>query len=423
MNIQELKTKIQEYQYLEDTNIVDVAIASIIANRLRLGNPIWMLIIGASSGGKSQILRPLSLTDETFMFRVDDLTENTLLSGAKLKDGESASLLDKMGAHAMMVISDLTVIMSKSGESRATILSQFRMLYDGEMTKFSGNSSKAQNWEGYMGVLAASTPSVYSHFEEVADMGERFIYYRMKEFDQRKATELALSRSLYGKKLDKALSSHYGEYIESVSKNITAEDLVLPPEMKQRIIEVSMFAERVRTVAHKDWSGKVIDRIPTPAMPMRVALQLTSIAMGLGAMRIHDCGELKFTDDDYSIIDWLGYSLANEENRAVLKVLASVDFENTLTSSTLADKIGLDTSVVGNIAQNLSAVGILKRDGGENYLMWKFSDKSYYDIVRRIEHMTTIEKIENRKASVEDGEEYSRQQEHEMNNFDWDSVQ
>ena len=60
MKLADLKKEIQQYQYMEDTSIVDVSIASIIANRLKFGDPVWLMIIGASSGGKSQILRPLS---------------------------------------------------------------------------------------------------------------------------------------------------------------------------------------------------------------------------------------------------------------------------------------------------------------------------------------------------------------------------
>ena len=90
--LQEIKTEIQQYQYLEDTGVIDVTLASIIANRLKLSDPVWLIIIGASSGGKSQILRPVSLTDSGFIHRVDDLTENTFLSGAKSKDGEISLL-------------------------------------------------------------------------------------------------------------------------------------------------------------------------------------------------------------------------------------------------------------------------------------------------------------------------------------------
>ncbi len=206
MKLAELKKEIEQYQYFEDTDIIDVSLASIIATRLKLGDPIWLIIIGPSSGGKSQILRPLALTDPKFLHRLDDLTENTFLSGANIGGGGNASLLDRIGSKGMLVMSDLTVLFSKNKESRSAILSQFRMLYDGEMVKYSGNKDKPIMWKGYLGVIAGSTPSIYSHFEEVSDMGERFIYYRMKDYDPENATRLSMKRTLYGKELDEKLS-------------------------------------------------------------------------------------------------------------------------------------------------------------------------------------------------------------------------
>ncbi|GAF89504.1 unnamed protein product, partial [marine sediment metagenome] len=124
MQLKELKKNIAEYVYMEDTGIIDISIASIIANRMKIGDPIWMMIIGESSGGKSQILRPLALTDEKFIHKVDDITENTFLTGSKGND----SFLNKIGSNGIISISDMTVLFSKNSESRGAVLSQLRMI-------------------------------------------------------------------------------------------------------------------------------------------------------------------------------------------------------------------------------------------------------------------------------------------------------
>lgn len=411
MNLSDLKKEIQKYQYFEDTQIIDVALASIIANRLRFGRPIWLIVIGASSGGKSQILRPLSITDSKFLHRVDDVTENTFLSGIRAKEDEPISLLLRIGHHGMIVISDFTVIMSKPSESRSTILSQFRMIYDGEMTKHSGTSKNAITWpghghkKGHLGVLAGSTPSIYSHMEQVSDMGERFIYYRMKDYNPEKATHLAMSRKVDENNLDDILATLYGDYIKDVVLSYNAEDsLELDEKTKERIIEISAFAERVRTTAEFDRYEKIITKIPVPAFPMRVALQLSAIAKGLLVIRKHETGEYKLTEDDLSSLDWVAYSLANEEKRACLKVLASVAFESPMTTSTISDQIGLDTKIVRIVLQNLASVGVLKRDGSSDStaLKWSFKNRNDYEIVRRIEHIKNTSIIENRDVSDEE---------------------
>lgn len=401
MKLEELKAEVQKYQYIEDTNILDVSLASIIATRLSVGDPIWLVIIGPSSGGKSQILRPLSLTDTNFLHRVDDLTENTFLSGMKSSGGEM-SLLSRIGPKGIIVISDLTVLFSKSSETRSTILSQFRMIYDGEMIKYSGNSSKPVKWNGSLGVIAGSTPNLYSQFEEVADMGERFVYYRMKEYDEKKASKIALGRNLYGKKLDEVLSELYANYIKEVVSNYSeSKDVDIPESFKEKILDIAILAEKIRTTSHTDFRTREMDRIPVRAMPMRVALQLISIAKGLRLMRMYEGGDL--TDNDYNIVQWCGYSLGNEEKRACLRILASIDRADSLTTQQIADQVGLNTHVIGAILQNLAAVGVLKRSGLSGHHTWLIKSLEDYAIIRMIEKIDTIAQYESRELNMDDG--------------------
>lgn len=374
MTLDEIKQQVREYYYMEDDSIVDISLACIIANRLQLGEPVWLIIIGESSGGKSQILRPLAMTDDKYIHKLDDITENTFLSGANLGKDEAGekidvSLLTRIGKTGMLSISDLTVLFSRNQESRNAILSQFRMIYDGEMTKRSGNNPNPLNWKGYIGVIAGSTPSIYSHFEEVADMGERFMYYRLKPYDQRKATQLALSRDLKGKELDEHLSDLYAGYIKDVvTSNKDTKTITLLPEQLERIIDIAMIAERMRTVTKVNRYTGDIERIPTTAMPMRTAIQFLNIAKALKLMRGRD-----LNDTDMDIIQWMGISLANEEKRAVLYVMANDDVE--LTTKDIGDNIGLSTQVAGTILQNLASTKIITRISTQNEKYWRLDDE------------------------------------------------
>lgn len=417
--LKKLKEEVQKYQYFENTDIIDISIASVVATRLKLGDPIWLIIIGPSSGGKSQLVRPISLTDPLFIHRVDDITENTFLSAAA---GGDKSLLNRIGEHGMIVISDLTVIFSKSSESRATILSQFRMIYDGEMIKHSGNKDEPTAWKGYMGILAASTPSIYAGFEEAADMGERFIFYRMKPFNADKATKVSMNRGVYGRQLDQELSELYKQYIyEAVTfyLSIGRPPIELSEECNNRILVLANFAERIRTVQHTDWRGTA-NRIPVPAMPMRVALQLTTMAKALAVITIYENqgGNGGLSDEQITMIEWCGYSLANEEKRACLKVLAKNNFEYTLNTSTIADHVGLSTEIIRTSLQNLAAVGVLERTGIGDALHWKFKNESEWALVRRLEGIEGDgNQVEVRDSSNEEEGEKDEEAEQAFTNF------
>ena len=406
MTFLELQQAVSQYVYTEDEGLLRVSLASIIATRLNLGDPIWMIIIGPSSSGKSQILRPLALTDPKFIHRVDDLTENTLLSGIQTGKGkDDISLLKRIGEKGIIVVSDFTVIFSKSSETKNAILGQLRMVYDGEMTKYSGNKSEPITWRGSLGVVAGSTPSVYSHFEEVADMGERFIYYRMKDYDIEKATRTSLSRTLFGRELDQKLSDLYAEYIKSAVKNLTQKLPEVAPEVYDRIVNISMFAAKLRTPTHYDKYQKAIDRIPVPEMPMRVSLQLMNLVKGLMAMKYYDTGHFELEETDIKYVEWCAYSLANEERRACLKIFAQNEFDNPLETQTIADIIGLSTEITRMNLQHLSAIGIVTRAGLGTNLAWKLKDKTIWKTVRNLEDIKAKIKVKNRDLSFEEQDE------------------
>lgn len=395
MTLEQIKEQVREYYYMEDDSIIDAVLACVIANRLQIGDPVWLIIIGASSGGKSQILRPIALTDTKYIHRVDDITENTFLSGGVAKGGKDVSLLTRIGSAGMLAISDLTVLFSRSAESRGAILSQFRMLYDGEMTKFVGNKDKAIHWKGYLSVIAGSTPSIYSHFEEAADMGERFMYFRMKPYDERKATQVALKRSTSGRNLDEIMSTLYGDYIKEKVKEGVNVTVSLDESVMERIIYIASFAERIRTVNKVDKFTKEIERIPTPAMPMRTALQLLNIAKALQIMRGRAIDE-----KDMAIIEWLGYSLANEEKRACLRAIAQ--YSISVSTQKTADIIGLNTKTTGSILQNLASVGVLSRDGDGNTLRWGFTNPEDRAFVQKIEGIIPDKDLFDRSLAIEE---------------------
>lgn len=404
MTFLELQKEISKYLHTEDYGMTRIALASIISTRLRLGDPVWMILIGPSSSGKSQILRPLALTDSKFIHRVDDLTENTFLSGMKVKKGEKdISLLKRIGSLGIIVISDLTVLFSKNSESKNAILSQFRMIYDGEMIKYSGTNSEPIKWNGSLGVIAGSTPSIYTHFEEVADMGERFIYYRMKDYDVETATRQSLKRKIFGKQLDETLSEFYAEYIkEAVLNSKDVPDI--SENVFDRIVTIAMLAANLRTPTHYDRYEKAIDRVPVPEMPMRVALQLSALAKGLSVMQYYDTGSWELTEEDIQHIEWCAYSLTNEERRACLRVLANIEYDIAITTSAVADQIGLSTTITSMNLQHLAAIGILERGGGPGGLSWKIIKKHTWETIRRLEKIEDISDVKNREISGEENE-------------------
>lgn len=366
--------------------MVDVILASIIANSIQIGDPVWLTLIGPSSGGKSQIIRPFAKGNEDYIHRVDDLTPNTLLSGTL---GLEHSLLGRIGKAGIISMDDLTVLFSKNAEQRGEILSQFRMIYDGYFSKSSGNRKEDIAWQGYVGMIAGSTPSIYRIFNEVADMGERFISYRMKSLDVHKAVEFVSKNSFTSTELNNTLAGLVRDFVPPLIQGLPPkEDLPsLHPDTVQVIQEVSEYMTLLRTPVHTDERSGLVDEFPEPEMPFRVMKQLTYLARGMQCM-VENPNE-PLPEDMTRALKWTAYSLANDKRRAFLKAVCQLEFNGKrITTSNVSSLTGLHNQIVAKGMSQLQALSILHLDADDH---WRLVNRGMYKMVRDIDDITADE--------------------------------
>lgn len=360
MTLASLHQELAKLLYIEDQGMVNIILASILANSLKIGDPVWLTLIGPSSGGKSQIIRPFAKANPQLIHKLDDLTANTFISGSL---GMAASFLGRIGPHAILSMDDLTVLFSKNVEARGEILSQFRMLYDGRFSKSSGNRKEDMTWEGYVGMISGSTPSIYRYFAEVADMGERFVSYRMKTFDKHKALDFITANQHSSRDLDGMLSELLGSYIKELMATPNLMDLaVLSDETKATISATAEYCTLLRTPVHIDERSGFVDEFPEPEMPFRVMKQLTYLAQGLQAL---NGGEM--SKEMLHALEWVGWSLANDKRRSYLKAITILDYQSKkITARNISAITGLHKDVVKKGLDQFQALGIITLQGDDN---------------------------------------------------------
>lgn len=393
MNLKDFHTELEKHLYIEDHDMVDVILASIVANSLQIGDPVWMTLIGPSSGGKSQLIRPFAMGQPDFIHRVDDLTPNTLLSGTL---GLEGSLLGRIGKKGILSMDDLTVIFSKNAEQRAEILSQFRMLYDGHFSKSSGNRKEAVVWEGYLGMIAGSTPSIYRFFNEVADMGERFINYRMKPMNVHKAVEFVTSHPQTSGSLNGNLTDLIREFLPPLLQSLPTPDSrpKLHPVTKQVIQEVAEHCTLLRTPVHIDERSGLVDEFPEPEMPFRVMKQLTYLAEAMQCLAPNPSEPLP--ENMTRALQWTAYSLANDKRRAFLKAVVYLHaISKPISTKNVAALVGLHPTIASTGLSQLQALKIIyqtdEKDGDKDY---QVQNLDLCAMVRRIDPIISKEDID-----------------------------
>lgn len=385
MTLEQFHNELGKLLYIEDYGMVDAIMASIVANSLKLGDPVWMTLIGPSSGGKSQIIRPLAKASNDFIHRLDDLTPNTFISGSL---GLENSFLGRIGDHGIISMDDLTVLFSKNAEQRGEILSQFRMIYDGRFSKSSGNRKEDMLWpasgnRGYVGIISGSTPSIYRYLAEVADMGERFINYRMKPTDMHKMADFINSNTIASDLLDDQLADLYERFMKPCIQNKQSYTLItLTPETKQAISHIAEYTTLLRTPVHVDERSGFVDEFPEVEGPGRIMKQLTYLAQGL---QIINHGPL--TPDLLKVVEWCGWSLANDKRRAYIKAIVELyRTSKTINARNISAITGLHRDIVKKGLDQFQALGILSlNDDDSSEYQWELVRHELREIVMRLD--------------------------------------
>ena len=114
-----------------DMDALNATLATAAVERLD-GDPLWLLVISGSGNAKTETVQALAGGGATVTSTIS--SDGALLSASPRKDrGKDATggLLRKMGDRGVLVIKDVTSILSANRDTRATVLAAMREVYDG----------------------------------------------------------------------------------------------------------------------------------------------------------------------------------------------------------------------------------------------------------------------------------------------------
>lgn len=371
----------KETFYLNDNGIIPVVCAVVISNRMK-GDPVFMNLVGASSGGKSELINAMmgaelvgaDGTSKPFVHQVSDLTTNTLLSGMNNSTKET-SLLLKIGSSGVLAMKDFTSILSASKEKREILIAQLREVFDKHIVKETGTGRKI-SWKGKINFLGGVTESIYLYSAEINQMGARWTHYHLEDWNDEQRKEATLRALSNDKTLDnrrKEIRDGFAEYLTFMLRNIPEEEAPIPDEVQLRIIEIVDFSSVASAMSSRNFRGEMI-LAPGAAMPMRLAKQLSVMYR-----------TLRYMNDNQEPKEWerlvykLAYDTIPKQNRQVMEVLVR---HAGGTTAGVATQIGLPSSTVRTALEDLNVYGVIRRqkkkraDGMSTTSdMWVFQEK------------------------------------------------
>lgn len=397
MTLKEIKEFYCKIFYLEDDSVIDLVLGVTLANRMS-GDPIWLMIVGGSSSGKTEIIN--GITGLEFVHELTTLTPNTLLSGMKARKGGETSFLLRIQRTSIIVMKDFTTILSMNRDDQQSIMAQFREMYDGKMTKATGTGDTIK-WEGKISLIAGVTEKLYMMESRFSGMGTRALNYVMPFQDRMKTGRRAAEISGKIKEHRLAIKDAFTSYVKEMVPIITEKEHVVPDEVSERILHVTDFASLARSPVERDFKGH-IELTLSPEMPMRMSNQAHRLgavfmAMSNGVLEKHH----------EQILYKIALDSIPKGRRITLRELASY---SDITTKGLAMKLNYSTERTRMWLEELNVLGICDRNTGAGNQgdKWKIKDE-YKDIMRGFDGVekkegTLIEEDEFIPASTVDKE-------------------
>lgn len=352
--LEEVVELFRAWLHLPDPGALYVALATVAANRMP-GDPVWLLLVAASSSGKTEIL--VSLTGLPEVEPAATLTEAALLSGVPRKDhakGATGGLLRKIGDYGVLTLKDFGSVLSMHRDARAATLAALREVYDGSWDRPVGaDGGRTLSWQGKVGLVAGVTSVVDRHHAVMDALGSRFAMYRVDVGERDAQTRRSLAHLRSAGSMRVALRDAVAGFFQSLElpqdeqHNLSDDDV-------ERLVVLSDFVTLARSPVERDGYSRDIELVPDPEAPARFAGMLASILEGLRAIGLDDC-------DAWPLVVKVAFDSMPAQRRQVLELLACRDSVKTREA---AEAFGLPTTTARRTLEDLAAHGVLIRESG-----------------------------------------------------------
>jgi hypothetical protein len=252
--------------------------ATAAAERLA-GDPLWLLVISGPGNAKTESVQSLSGAGGHVTSTI--ASEGALLSASPRRSRAKTAtggLLRKIGDRGLLVIKDVTSILSADRNTRAGVLAALREVYDGRWERNVGtDGGQTLTWTGRIAVVGAVTTAWDSAHAIVAAMGDRFVLIRSDSTTGRIAAgRMAIRNTGKEKTMRAELAAAAGGIIGHVDTDGAYE---LRDGDADRLLKAADVVTFARTAVERDYQGNVIDA-PAAEMPTRFAKQLTQMVRG-----------------------------------------------------------------------------------------------------------------------------------------------
>jgi hypothetical protein len=329
--------------HLPDLGALYATLGAVAANWMR-GDPIWLLLVGPPSSGKTELVGALAKLPHTRFAAL--LTEAALLSGTSTKErakGAKGGLLREIDAFGILLMKDFTSTLAQNRDTRAQTLSALREIYDGHWSRPVGTEGgKVLHWSGKVGLVAGVTPAIDAHHAVLSELGDRFIFYRLPPTDAARQGKAALDLDDDGQ-MRAELAAAVAEFFAAVKPPDK------PPKLQgaeqARMIALATLAARCRSAVERDGRTRELLFVPEAEPPARLAKALWRLLEGVSAIGVD-------RQTAWQVVTKTALDCMPSRRRIVLEILVD---ETEPTTTEVAERSDQPTPTVRLALEDLTA--------------------------------------------------------------------
>lgn len=261
-----------------DLDALNATLAAAAVERLD-GDPLWLLVISGSGNAKTETVQALGGSGALLVSTIT--SEGALLSATSKKEvakDATGGLLREIGDSGVLVIKDVTSILSMGRDQRAQVLGALREVYDGAWTRSVGtDGARRLHWSGRIALVGAVTTAWDTAHAVIASMGDRFVLLRM---DSTTGRQDAGRRAIGNTGSETTMRAELAEAVAGVLGTVDpAAGIDVTEDETDRLLAAADLVTLARTGVEYDSKGDVIDA-HAPEMPTRFAKQLAQVVRG-----------------------------------------------------------------------------------------------------------------------------------------------
>ncbi|WP_246182799.1 ArsR family transcriptional regulator [Mycolicibacterium grossiae] len=273
-----------------DVAALDAVLAAAAVERLD-GDPLWLLLISGPGNAKTETVQALDGIGAVVTSTIS--SAGGLLSATPKREREkdaTGGLLRRLEPGGVLVVKDVTSILSMSGDARAEVFAALREVYDGRWSRNVGtDGGKTLDWRGRIAMVGAVTTAWDKAHGAVSAMGDRYVLIRM---DSRRGRYAAGRQAIANTGSEIVMRAELSDAVTDVIDHMDTEPIVLDEAESEALLAAADLVTLARTGVEYDYRGDVTDA-HAPEMPTRFAKQLAQVVRGAVAVGVPRAAALR----------------------------------------------------------------------------------------------------------------------------------